>query len=94
MSVLSESSVNHVAAAVNGGAAEDISIPPEVEQAVRLGINRLFWKWYEDHKDATVSHVHFWFFTREIKVSDLRELFLYLFGAEDNPGDVVTPAAQ
>jgi hypothetical protein len=95
MSVLADSNAANIAAAAQGIDAATISIPPEVEAAVKKGINALFWRWYREHEGDTVTHIHFWFFQRELKVSDLHNLFGYLFGDESGEGAVAAaPVGQ
>lgn len=97
MSVLHEIDAAPVAAAaVSAQQGEGItlpSIPPEVVTAVKAGINSIFWKWYETHRDNTVAHVHFWIFTKELKVSDLQQVFTLLFGAEGEDMTAERPPA-
>ena len=90
MSVLHEIDLSGVAAAAH---EQDVTtfpgLPPEVTSTIRSAIGRVFWEWFDLHREQPVAHVHFWFFSREVKVEDLREVFTLLFGPE---GDAIHPA--
>lgn len=91
MSALSEIDVRSIAGAATDNQAA--TIPPEVVTIVKAEINTLFWRWYESHKENTVAHVHFWIFTKEIKVVDLQQVLTLLFGAEGEDQSVERPPA-
>lgn len=91
MSALTEVNGAAIAAAANNQDAN--GIPPEIVAAVKSVVNAQFWKWYENNKGNTVTHVHFWLFTKEIKVNDLYEVFTLLFGAEGEDQTIERPPA-
>lgn len=57
-------------------------IPPELKALVEQVVGKLFWGWYEQHKDVTVVKVGWWFIHKSVHVSDLRSVFEMLFGPE------------
>lgn len=81
MSALSEIDGRSIAAKATSQQAE--TIPPEIVAAVKLEVNSLFWKWYREHENNHVVTVHlFWFVEKEIRVSDIHDVFVILFGPE------------
>lgn len=53
---------------------------PEFSPAQKLALALVFWEWYEAHKDDTIIKRKVIIFSLTIKVKDLRELFVMLFG--------------
>lgn len=86
MSALDEVNFARIAAvamAPNTALAESMpTIPPEVVAAIKAEAASLMWEWYHDHSDRIVAHVHMWFFARDVKVQDLHDVFVLLFGAD------------
>lgn len=83
MSVLNEVDLSGVAAAAHSQEVTTFpGIPDEARNAVRSAVASVFWEWFELHKGQAIAHVHFWLFSREVKVDDLREVFTLLFGPQ------------
>lgn len=57
-------------------------IPPELKAAIEAVVAKLFWGWYEKHKDLKLVSVGWWFIRKTVRVSDLRSVFEMLFGPE------------
>lgn len=91
MSALTEINGNAIAAAAQKDAAQDITIPPEVVAAVKTAVNREFWTWYHAHENDHVATVHFWLFQKDVRVSDLHNVFVLLFGGEGEDQSVNRP---
>lgn len=51
-------------------------------ELIRQTIGKFFWLWFDQHIDDEVTTVSFWFIHRTIRVRDLREVFILLFGPQ------------
>ena len=96
MSVLTEidgGAISQAALQANGNTAQIVTVPPEVVAAVKTVVNREFWKWYHAHENDHVATVHFWLFQKDVKVQDLHNVFVLLFGGEGEDQSVERPPA-
>ena len=91
MSVLTEINTTAVVNAATESQAVHVAEPIVI--AVRSAIASEFWAWYGKHKDDTVTTVHFWIFSRDIRVSDLHAVFTLLFGGDGEDQSTERPPA-
>ncbi len=76
MAVLQE-----VAITVPGSGAAG-PVTDAVREVIRGELARHFWRWYEQHREDVLLRRTVVIFKVTIRVRDLRDLFVMLFGAE------------
>lgn len=56
-----------------------VASSPAVKE-IRKELAFLFWGWYALHQDNKVIKVKIWFISRQIRLRDLRDVFVMIFG--------------
>jgi len=52
----------------------------QTAQELRKFINFLMWDWFDKHQDNKVVKIKWWFIGKQVRVKDLREVFVLIFG--------------
>lgn len=77
-----------------GAAAGAGPITDAIREVVRSELGRHFWRWYEEHARTVLLSRKILFFSVHIRVSDLRGLFVTLFGERPLEGMADSPVRR
>lgn len=53
---------------------------PQLRDGIRSIMAREFWNWFHQHQDDKVTTIKVWFLSKTVRVRDLRQIFVMLFG--------------